>query len=456
MASFVQPGHSSDPAMGACRGLRFAVYCNSALPSTERLKHWYQYLNLCLAVVAIAVPLALFIIRFLLQLWRQSTERRTGIAASWAGAIAKGIKTTRKEFWANFIWRRAFHAGDTKICPCRLPAVCHGKGLTMKSGFGTTKPGYAHSSHGREISGSDRGGWSWIHSLANLGMSRSSTPDVHATSAPAFLRPEFLRSIKSFTFYHEKGSLLHFNPLQDYDLHITPLVTRTKRHCSPLRSSSQPSLSHASSSKSVIDFVDLRNLGPHDLSEAAIVNTARNLDKLRIESGSAALVLRISDSLCLLHVTNLLNIFYQQSVSIILMCDPDAAILNSIDFCLLVGTIFENACILVNGHRRDFFRAVRLREMMGRCADERVDRPTFFVGFLDFWQSRPTAAVVRRAFKLAEYYGATLEHGPMADCSPEGSPRGKLPMSLSGFDYLKRTETVEVRSIQSTQTVSKG
>lgn len=457
MASFVQPDHSSNLTMETCRESRFAVYCNSALPATERLKHWYQYLNLCLAVVAIAVPLIFCIMRFLQPLWQQLKERSRGFAAGWAGVIAKGIKITRGEFWATFRWSRAFYGGGSKICPCRLPAVCPGEALTAMSSFSTTKPDSAHSLQGRGISGSDRGWWFWIRSLANLGMSRSSIPDIHVTPAPAvFLRPEFLRSIKSFTFYNEKGLPFHSSPLQDYHLHITPLATPRKGNCSLLRSPSQPSLSHASSSKSVIGFVDLQNLDPHDLSEAAIINTARHLDKLRIENGSPALVLRISDSKCFLQVTNLLSIFNQQCVSIILMCDPDATILNSIDFGLLVGTIFENACILVNGHRRDFFRAVRLREMMGRCADERVVRPAFFVGFLDLWQSRPTAAVVRRAFKQAEYYEATLEHGPMTGCSLEDSPRGKLPMSLSGFDFLKRTEIIEVWGIQSTQIISKG
>jgi len=170
----------------------------------------------------------------------------------------------------------------------------------------------------------------------------------------------------------------------------------------------------------------------------------KQVDLLRIQKGYSGLVLRLSDDANCNQINEFLEVLWRRNINLFAMCDPDLKLLSTIDFDLLVGIIVENACILPNGHRRDFFQGDRLRSIMGRCADARIDQPGFFIGFLDLWHVRPTASVARRAFKLAEYYGATLFHGLASESYSKGNLRPTCSMSLSGFDFLKTSEMVEV------------
>ncbi|RDI83168.1 hypothetical protein Vi05172_g6780 [Venturia inaequalis] len=197
--------------------------------------------------------------------------------------------------------------------------------------------------------------------------------------------------------------------------------------------------------KHTIGLVDVQDFGVSCLLERGVEEAVRQMDILRFGKGCRGLAIRLSHDTDAELVVELLQTLFDRSIEVIVMCNPDAKIWNLVDFDLIAGIIIENGCILANGHRRDFFRASRVRHLMGKCAEKRVDRPSFFVGFYDLWHIRPSAGVVRRSFKLAEFYGAAFEHAPLAEAYWESNQRRRLPLSLGAFDYLKRADTVELQ-----------
>ncbi|QDS72759.1 hypothetical protein FKW77_004222 [Venturia effusa] len=252
---------------------------------------------------------------------------------------------------------------------------------------------------------------------------------------PGFLRSENRLSMESINLRPEADSEIAFNPLQNFDLRITPLFTKTGKRESRFSTASKK----GAASKTVLALVDLEDLGP-DAFLGDLLETVHELNMLRMEKMASGFVVKIHDNVFPDHTVSLLEAMTKQSVQVMLMCDTDAEILRSIDFDMLFGIILESSTILPNGERRDFFRSDRLRGVMSRCADVRVERPTFFLGFHDLWETRPTAAVVRRAFKLAEFFGATLTHGPFGQ-----QRHTKFPISMSGFDYLKGNDIVDLQ-----------
>lgn len=256
---------------------------------------------------------------------------------------------------------------------------------------------------------------------------------------PGFLRAENRLSMESINLRPEADSEIAFNPLQNFDLRITPLFTKTGKRESRFSTMSKK----GASAKTVLALVDLEDLGP-DAFLGDLLETVYELNMLRMEKMATGFVMKIHDDVFPTQTVSLLEAMTKQGVQVMLMCDTDAEILRSIDFDMLFGVILENSTILLNGERRDFFRSDRLRGVMSRCAEVRVERPTFFLGFHDLWETRPTAAVVRRAFKLAEFFGATLTHGPLGQ-----QRHTKFPISMSGFDYLKGNQIVDVSFLHS-------
>lgn len=141
------------------------------------------------------------------------------------------------------------------------------------------------------------------------------------------------------------------------------------------------------------------------------------------------------------NLTNLLSRLHEQGIPVLLNINhDDDAILDQINMAMLSGLIINNACILPDGERRDFFRSYQLRKMMTQCAGERAKRPWFFVGFHDLWDSRPSPTVVCRAEKLARHFEAVFEHGPV-----QGRGLGEsMPRSVSGFEVLRKAEVTDV------------
>ncbi|KAF3911696.1 hypothetical protein AA313_de0203910 [Arthrobotrys entomopaga] len=130
-------------------------------------------------------------------------------------------------------------------------------------------------------------------------------------------------------------------------------------------------------------------------------------------------------------------------IPIFLQSLPPFTDIFGLDMTHMSGVIFENACIHADGERRDFFQAAELRYGLGRCARQRETRPEFFVGFHDTWEIRPHPAIVRRAFKLAKFFGAALQVASsrtlsqIDECYP-------ADMCLAGFDWLKREDVIQL------------
>jgi hypothetical protein len=303
----------------------------------------------------------------------------------------------------------------------------------------------------------------WNQSRITTGIWQFSRSNQEARSqTPSIFHEDFRRSVRSFTILPADNSTFGSNSIQNYDLGIIPLFSGAIDYSSYTVSSSRapspsPSsfgrgtLSSGPSFQSIlgpgvhtVGLVDIQDFGVSSLLDRGVIEAVQKMDILRVGQGCTGLAIRINDAANTKLVVELLQTCFEWAIEVIVMCNPDAKIWASVDFDLIAGIIVENGCILANGHRRDFFRATQVRQLMGKCAEKRVDRPSFFAGFYDLWHNRPSASVVRRSFKLAEFYGATFEHAPLSDAFWENNRRRKLPLSLGAFDYLKRPETVEV------------
>jgi hypothetical protein len=412
MAFPYQFGSPGNLALESCDESKFQIYCNTLLTPAERLQHWYQYVNLYLVYVAAGVPLVLWTVQYFWRAGQRWRQRRQDARAQ--GAVGKQDKRESDLFPLLF--------------PLRL------SGNSSRSS-GVASPQTSYSAKPSEAS---------RHSSMTSRNSGSSTPQQFVGSPPVALRADVRKTMQSISLLSEgSSSVVNVNSLQNCDLHMIPLFAETGKD-TPL-SSASPRASTLGSlpGKTYVGLFELQDLGTGVLSGQALRNAVAALDTRRAEKGCVGLVLRITNrDTCTPQITELLHELCRRLIGVVLMCDPDTQALRSINFGLLVGAVFENACILDSGKRRNFFRTVDLREMMGRCADERVIRPAFLVKFLDLWSVQPTAAVVRRAHKLAEYFGASLEHGARSE--QRWAEHVKFPISLSAFDYLKRSDVVEV------------
>ncbi|KAF2157779.1 glycosyltransferase family 4 protein [Myriangium duriaei CBS 260.36] len=155
--------------------------------------------------------------------------------------------------------------------------------------------------------------------------------------------------------------------------------------------------------------------------------------------GFDGLVLLFDDTYKAVVVNDFLARLREHGIPVIFMAESDAYLLDSLHFGLLDGVILQNAHVLRNGKRRDFFRAARLRDQIARIKRQQNTRPEFFFGFLELWNQQPSASVLRRAYKLADFFGAVIEARP---ASVDVPGRLKKEMPLSGFDYLKKMDVV--------------
>ncbi|KAI5203258.1 hypothetical protein E4T38_05187, partial [Aureobasidium subglaciale] len=164
--------------------------------------------------------------------------------------------------------------------------------------------------------------------------------------------------------------------------------------------------------------------------KAAIVNN------LRLKQGLHGVVVSYHHGDSSKEINALLVALRDLHVSVILMGDPDLTIIDSLHFGLVDGLVIQNASVLADGQHRDFFRAVQVRECVARCKRQMKHRPEFLMGFLEIWTIKPTAATLRRAYKLADFFGAVIQAQAISQHNT------RTEMSLSGFDWLKRPEIV--------------
>ncbi|KAF3345634.1 hypothetical protein VdG2_06477 [Verticillium dahliae VDG2] len=197
------------------------------------------------------------------------------------------------------------------------------------------------------------------------------------------------------------------------------------------------------------DFTDLPISGDtqpfsdEDLTSPQLEATAARLHEAYMEQTLAGFAVRCSSHTEAAKVERLLEALHARKLPALLLCHHDFAGLDALSFFHASGLIMENACILRDGTRRDYFIARRLRDTMTRCTAEREDRPEFFVAFLDQWDVRPHPSVVKRAVKIAEHFGAVIEHGP-SDVAMGASPVvASASRTIGGFEYLRRAEIIQ-------------
>lgn len=254
------------------------------------------------------------------------------------------------------------------------------------------------------------------------------------------------KSAKSFHIYDESDSVSELADQAGYEVLRLPLAIQDDGYASDTgsRSSSRPPT--PSRAKMSLARVELDSLGSNALGDAELTNTAGRLADIHARTNSGGIALRCGAIRAPRQLNYLLEILYCQGVPILLLDGHDSDIWKSLNLSNIAGIIIQNATILPNGQRRDYFRAAALRDVMARCSKERETRAEFFIGFLELWNERPHPAVVRRSVKLAEHFGAVVEHGPL---KPETVLEGVVKSAsktLSGFEYLRRGALIEVSS----------
>jgi hypothetical protein len=256
------------------------------------------------------------------------------------------------------------------------------------------------------------------------------------------------KAAKSFRVFDESDGLSMKGDKRDYDLMMLPLTIGdiVRDGDSVSRSSHMPPTSETA--KMNIACVNLDSFHPDTLSDDGeddeLSKTASFLADLHSRSNLGGIALRCAADQDPDKLNDLLQVLYFRGIPILLLASHDSSIWSFAEYGFTAGVIIENACILSNGQRRDYFKAKALRDIMAICGKERETRPEYFVGFLDLWDTRPHPSVIRRAVKLAEHFGAVVEHGPANSLVVVGGPTKSAAQTLSGFEYLRRTELTEV------------
>ncbi|PNY28004.1 Uncharacterized protein TCAP_02071 [Tolypocladium capitatum] len=291
----------------------------------------------------------------------------------------------------------------------------------------------------------------WGRPKRRAAISRDHDGGPNATPLP-------FESTKSFRIYSATECQSGLGDTRQYDLSVFPLTAtgRGSREGGGLPGDSRlaipPTISHASSmtaattpTKMNLAYVDLGTIGPAAFEDDVLNHTANFLADICPQNDLAGLAIRPSTSIEPQQVERLIELLYLRGISVLLLFNCESEEVGSISFVHASGIVIENATILRSGQRRDYFQAKRLRYLMGRCGKERETRPEFFIGFLELWRHRPHPSVIRRALRLAEHFGAVLEHGPddpkiRSEAYPKDASR-----TLSGFEYLRRADVTELQ-----------
>jgi len=425
MAFPLQSFTSSDAVIKSCGDMKYLVYCNSILPTTERLASTQQYITFAIALASVAIPILYILIETAITQWKKERGRRKEEALRRKGATTDDVETKwNSEALASICTE--LDDFDIRSMTSLLPGTT-GDLPTRSSMLGSLKA------------------WS-ANRLSTNSSARSSFELPSQVKLPESPN-NYRSSVRSFILHRDEDPTLETTSQQDFDLRIVHLLSKDgNKKISPgssRRGSTTPSLSgRIGSTKHTMGLVDVDRLHldePDDIIE----EIADSLNFLRVHRDCKGLVIKTSDASDYTEVTKLLRVLHNQGVSCFIMADADAKILRTIDFFLLDGLVVQNAAILPNGERRGFFKAKIFRDVMANCFEKRKTEPGFFIGFIDLWNYAPSAAVARRAFKLAEYYGATVFHGPKQ--KSQFGQKTTYSMSLSAFDYLKREEAVRTQ-----------
>lgn len=263
------------------------------------------------------------------------------------------------------------------------------------------------------------------------------------------------KSAKSFRIYEESDAISESGEQAEYDLLRLPLPIHHDETASDAGSRSSSMPAGQSRAKMNLACVELDSLDSDALGDAELANTAQRLSDIHDRTNLGGIALRYNTTRSPAQVIYLLEILYCKGVPALLLSGHDSDIWKHVNYSNVAGIIIENATILPNGQRRDYFQSHTLREIMARCSKEREGRPELFVGFLELWNDRPDPAVVRRSVKLAEHFGAVVEHGPVRTggngmATPDMAVKS-ASQTLSGFEYLRRSALIELQKSWSTE-----
>lgn len=402
MASFFQPG-LQDPVLEDCDGSSgFQVYCNSILPSASRFGNLYQLVILVLGATCIVVPSTLYLIHVVFQ-------------KRFSYLLRKQSRSTRY--------------------------------VILSSGH---KPLYLHPSHFSPTARSNDDEKALIQPIKKgARLSRYHDGDASTLSRTLVKRPRTssFRSTKSFCVVSDSEGSETQAPSRGYDLVIIPASMGEGV-------SNIPGDSHSISSyRTVLNEIPAKltlahiRMEDYELQDLQLTEASHSLALAQTLNDWAGFALECTSTQQADRTNYLLACLASIEVPVILVCQHDCEAIDDVDLSIASGLIVENACILSNGQRRDYFKARRLRDTMARCTLQRDKRPDFFVGFLDRWETQPMPSVVRRAAKIAQHFDAVIEHGPIAPtASGKASSLESASKTMSAFEYLRRAEMVEVRS----------
>ncbi|KAH7009665.1 hypothetical protein EDB80DRAFT_776044 [Ilyonectria destructans] len=270
---------------------------------------------------------------------------------------------------------------------------------------------------------------------------------INSTVAPM----HSFRPTKTFTILSESDAMSSKRSTRTYDFVVLPLSMNGSIAGEDGASRSSVGTSDTIVAKMRLANISIDSLGPDALDQSRIDGTCDFLNQTYMDNSLAGYALQVSAAEKPEQVDELLGRLHDARIPVLLSCCHDSEALDAISFTYVSGVIVENALILPNGEARDYFRAQRLRNIMARCHKEREERPSFFIGFLTRWEKRPHPATVRRAVKLAEHFAAVFDHSPLDHATSLKEPMPSPTETLSGFEYLRRAETIELQKSWATE-----
>lgn len=246
-----------------------------------------------------------------------------------------------------------------------------------------------------------------------------------------------VKPVKSFGMFlsGDVGSFLNI----DYDLHIVDFGT-CMAGIPPPRNLVMDNGTSKPAPQNVWGLIGGLDWHAISSTESSLLQSIDAVKSIAAERGLSGLV--ISSTIDVeSNLSEILELLTCSGVACILLDDASEPV-RTVDLAPLSGVIYKNACILPDGSRRDFFQAAKLRNSLGKCDRQRVKNKNLFVGFLDRWTTRPIPAVVRRAYKFAQFHGAVLSH---AAGDERGWNGGSVGNCLSAFDWIKRNDIIQVK-----------
>jgi len=460
MASFFQPAKVNPEDLDAHS--RFLVFRNAALPRNELFQHWYQYLLVSVGCASLITASTILLVSYLKK------ERPADKPNVFVLAFLYFLKFTRRlgrvlhvyeveEEDDEHITEKTSHylggiSGFKVIAPngagigpgldsniCILPVTAS----PQKYWDGTRAPRLrGNFTPGGSRSGSmtpTKSGWQSpfrgkTGSWTPFTRAGNKTPTKTHSSASSISDAESIAPMRSGS--HRSDQFIPINFMSNEVHESMPISAATSMY-EGVTSHSRPSASALFFGYQGFtnDQHDPENpMDPDNLS-ASLSDTCLN-------QGFDGLVLQFDDTHKASIINKLLENLQKDGIPVIFMAETDAFLLDSLHFGLIDGIILQNAHILRNGLRRDYFRSGRLREQTARVKRQQAKKPEFFFGFLELWTQQPSASTLRRAYKLADFYGANIEARPASSTLQD---RQVKEMPLSGFDYLKKADVIWIQ-----------